>query len=207
MTWPREDEVNGFNEYSITPGSGATGLSWPDKGAIPESFSAGGWTVGNEGFVQQTFLGASIRSFSVNGGFGDSTSTLSVALVNDEYNVSDKSGLGKGDDVYHDGVRDNFIPPPVGSPVFFKFGKNPATVEDAWRKVFDDTYTWAPDWPNPGWNIPQTYTGSSRQTMPEEIDYPIVTTVSGVISEIPGHGHYFKGSSNPVDSFNDLYIL
>lgn len=199
MGWPREDEVNGFGGYSITPGSGAAGLSWPASGAIPESLSAGGWTVGNEGFVQQTFLGASIRSFNVNGGFGDSTSTLSVALVNDEYNVSDKSGRGKGDDVYHDGVKDLFIPPPVGSPVFFKFGKNPATVEDAWRKVFDDTYTWAPNWPDPGWNKPQTYTGSSRQTMPKEEEYPIVTTESGIISEIPDHAHYFKGSANPVD--------
>ena len=96
--------------------------------SIPTSYSAGGWTYGNEGFVQQTFLGASIRSFSINGGFGDSTSTLSVSLVNDEYNVSDRQPQGFGDDVYHTGSYDKFSPPIVGTPVWFKFGKNRRTV-------------------------------------------------------------------------------
>ena len=137
----------------IVPGSGAFGLDWPASGAIPESYSAGGWTDGNEGFVQQTFLGASIRSFNVTGGFGDSSSSCSVQLVNDEYNVSDKTGLGAGDDVYHNGAHDLFIPPPVGTPVFFKFGKNHATVEQAWRQLFDDTYTYETMPPVPNQDI------------------------------------------------------
>ena len=30
-------------------------------------------------------------------------------LVNDEYNASDRLGLGQGDDVYHDGDKDLFV--------------------------------------------------------------------------------------------------
>ena len=116
-----EDALSG---HSIQPASGFYGPAWPASGAIPHSHSAGGWTDGNEGFVQQTFLGASVRSFNLAGGFGDSSSSLSTSLVADEYNKSDKLGLGLGDDVYHNGKYDKFAPPPVGSPVFFKFGKN-----------------------------------------------------------------------------------
>ena len=129
--------------HSIMPASGYWGTNWPAIGAIPQSLSVGGWTVsegGFRGFKQQTFLGASIRSFSMNGGFGDSSSTLSVELINDEYNVSDKNGKGGGDDVYHNGIHDLFAPPMVGSPVFFKYGQNFATVEEAYRQTFDDTY-------------------------------------------------------------------
>lgn len=131
-------------DHSIIPASGYWGASWPDKKAIPQSLSVGGWTVSgsgyHRGFKHQTFLGASIRSFSMNGGFGDSSSTLNVELVNDEYNVSDMQGKGGGDDVYHNGVHDLFAPPMVGSPVFFKFGQNFATVEEAYRKTYDDLY-------------------------------------------------------------------
>ena len=92
------------------------------------------------GYPQQTFLGASIRSFTMNGGFNDSSSELSVDLVNDEYNVSDGRGKGLGDDVYHDGIKDTFSPPMVGSPVFFKFGHTLATIAEAYTQTFNDTY-------------------------------------------------------------------
>ena len=132
------------SSHSIMPASGYWGTVWPATGAMPQSLSVGGWTVNgsgyHRGFKHQTFLGASIRSFSMNGGFGDSSSTLNVELVNDEYNVSDKQGKGGGDDVYHNGVHDLFAPPMVGSPVFFKFGQNFATVEEAYRKTYDDLY-------------------------------------------------------------------
>lgn len=91
-------------------------------------------------YEQQTFLGASMSSFTVNAGFGDTSSTLGVQLVEDEYNQSDKSGLGTGQDVYHNGIKDQFMPPPVGSPVFFSFGTKRATVQDAYLKSFDDLY-------------------------------------------------------------------
>ncbi|NDB85980.1 MAG: hypothetical protein EB127_25260 [Alphaproteobacteria bacterium] len=127
--------------YGIQPASGYYGNDWPaSSGAIPQSFSAGGWTVDARGFAQQTFLGASIRSFTMNGGFGDSSSSLSVELINDEYNVSDKTPIGQGDDVYHNGQYDKFSPPMVGSPVFFKFGQNFATVTEAYKQTFDDLY-------------------------------------------------------------------
>lgn len=126
--------------HTIVPDSGYFGNYWPESGAIPTSFSSAGWTLQDRGFEQQTFLGASIRNFSMNGGFGDTSSTLSVELVNDEFNKSDGTDAGFGDDVYHSGNHDKFCPPPVGSPVFFKFGMNLATVEEAYRKTFDDLY-------------------------------------------------------------------
>ena len=133
------DNVHGF----VRP-SGYYQQDWPKHHNLPHgkggSFSSAGWTKGNEGLPQQTFLGASIRSFNLNAGFGDTTSTLSVELVNDEYNLSDQTLLGSGDDAYHNGGRDQFMPPVVGTPVYFKFGGNPADIEQAYRKTFDDTY-------------------------------------------------------------------
>jgi hypothetical protein len=178
MNWLAENREHGYIDYGIVPGTGVTGLDWPASGAIPQSYSAGGWTYGNEGFVQQSFLGASIRNFSVNGGFGDSTSSLSVSVVNDEYNLSDTTGFGKGDDPYHNGIRDNFMPPPVGSPVFFKFGKCHATVEQAWRKTFDVTY--------------------KIRTLPPEPN-AITAGSSGPIENIPFDKAYFSGSDDPID--------
>jgi hypothetical protein len=132
-----------MSKKSIVPPTGDYN-TWYSKFVLPQglsgNISVAGWTKGNEGFIQQTFLGASIISFNVSAGFGDTTSTLSAQLVNDEYNKSDNLGLGLGDDVYHNGEYDMFAPPPVGTPVFFKFGKNFATIEQAWRKTFDDTY-------------------------------------------------------------------
>lgn len=141
---------NPNEEYSIIPstGVGAADFDMQADGAIPASFSAGGWTYGNEGFPQQTFLGASIIDFSVNGGFGTSSSSLSVNLVNDEYNVSDKLGLGQGDDVYHNGKIDLFRPPQVGAPVFFKFGKHHCSLDEAWRPTFDNLYNYTTISPN-----------------------------------------------------------
>ena len=111
------------HRYSIIPPSAVFQEAWPQSGTITQgkygALSVGGWTSGNEGFIQQTFLGASIRSFNVSAGFGDSTSTMGIELVNDEFNKSDGSGLGKGDDPYHSGNGDGFNPPVVGSPVFF----------------------------------------------------------------------------------------
>lgn len=129
-----------LGEHSIVPASGYFGNTWPASGAIPTSFSSAGWTTDARGFAQQTFLGASIRNFNMNGGFGDTSSTLSIDLVNDEYNKSDETGQGLGDDVYHGGFRDRFVPPIMGAPVFFKFGKNFATVEEAYMQTFDDLY-------------------------------------------------------------------
>lgn len=122
---------------SIVEGSGLYLLDWPSSGSIPTSYSAGGWTYENEGYAQQTFLGASIKNFSIKGGFGGSSSSVSVSLVEDKYNQSDGKSYGLGDDVYHNGARDSFAPPVVGSPVFFKFGKHMATVPEAFTATLD----------------------------------------------------------------------
>ena len=167
------------NTYSIIPSSGEYGANWPVNFNLPQGasggISTGGWTAdnidagnfGNEGFIQQTFLGASILDFDLSAGFGDSSSTMSINLINDEFNVSDATGLGMGDDPYHNGVSDNFSPPVVGTPVFFKFGKNPATIEQAFRQTFDDLYgietlpkkvannAWGRKFPETEWNPDQ----------------------------------------------------
>lgn len=165
----------GKNSYSIVPSSGALGASWPSYHTIPQgkhgSLSTGGWTEGNEGFTQQTFLGASIRSFNINAGFGDTSSSLSVQLVNDEFFMSDLTSAGMGDDPYHSGAwggeyvdahgrtiplgGDTFRPPVVGTPVYFKFGKNPANIEQAYRKTFDDLYKIDTIGPNPYPEFPE----------------------------------------------------
>lgn len=136
--------------YSINPGSGYfTDLDWSKKDseslelqrqkfAIPNSLSND--YVDPNGYQQQTFLGASIRSFSTSAGYGDSSSTLNVELVNDEYNSSDRTGLGQGHDVYHNGSYDTFAPPIAGAPVFFQFGKKRASVNQAYQKILDDIY-------------------------------------------------------------------
>lgn len=133
-----------MSKLSIVPPTGFFGPNWIQENNLPQGISgiisAAGWTYKNEGFAQQTFLGASIRNFSINAGFGDTSSTMSVNLVEDEFNTSDGSDIGQGDDIYHDGKGDKFIPPTVGSPVFFKFGKTLATIEQSWRLLFDKLY-------------------------------------------------------------------
>lgn len=98
-------------------------------------------------YQQQTFLGASIASFSISAGFGTSSSTLGVELVEDEYNSSDEKGFGAGADVYHmganienNGTGDRFIPPTVGAPVYFSFGQKRATIENSYWNVLTDLY-------------------------------------------------------------------
>lgn len=105
------------------------------NGASLSNFSSSGIA-----FEQQTFLGASIRSVNINAGYGDSASTLSVDLINDEYNVSDRTDLGLGDDVYHNGKSDRFTPPQVGSPVYFKIGPRRAPVDEAYKTIYDSIY-------------------------------------------------------------------
>ena len=84
--------------YGIVPPTGVYGEDWPSgiTPTLPQGIhgelSKGGWSKGNEGFVQQTFLGASISNFNISAGFGSSSTTLSVSLVNDEYNKSDETG-------------------------------------------------------------------------------------------------------------------
>lgn len=102
--------------------------------------TSAGWVEGDEGFIQQTFLGASVVNFNISAGFSDTPNTLNVSLVADEYNKSDTLPIGSGDDMYHNGEFDCFSPPPIGAPVFFKFGKNFATVHQAFAKSYEMIY-------------------------------------------------------------------
>lgn len=177
-----------MSEHGVVPTTGNLGTSWPASHVLTQgkggSLSSAGWTEGNEGYPQQTFLGASIRSFNISAGFGDSTSTLSVQLVNDEFNKSDSTKLGKGDDHYHGGKEDKFRPPVVGTPVYFKFGKNHADIEQAYRQTFDDLY--------------------SKSTIPKQDDFP-TTTTNGEIKSVP-EGHYLQSSTGTGDSKVNTWI-
>ena len=110
--------ANDREGYSIIPPSAVYGENWPLSGVIPQglygALSVAGWTSGNEGFQQQTFLGASIRSFSVSAGFGDTSSTMGIELVNDEYNNSEGSGF----DLEYAGLKNFFggLEAVVGAP-------------------------------------------------------------------------------------------
>lgn len=123
-----------LGNYAIVPDSGYFGqdpqfggardlpqnAQFVNSGSFPSSFSNASF----DSYVQQTFLGATILDFSISAGYGDTASQLSVSVINDEYNKSDNTPLGTGADVYHSGVNgDRFNPPPIGSPVFFTFGK------------------------------------------------------------------------------------
>jgi len=141
MTRPLGDlSVNPASGFYNNPGYTSAGNAVDDF-AIPQGLSSAKQA---GGFEQQTFLGASVRSFSISAGFGDNTSTLNVELVNDEYNKSDRTATGYGDDPYHSGIFDTFVPPPVGSPVFFKFGKTKATTTQAYSALYDQVYGTTP---------------------------------------------------------------
>lgn len=145
--------------YSINPGSGAyDALDWSKKDiqslkdqrntfAIPEALSED--YTDPSGYQQQTFLGASVVSWNVSAGYGDTSSTFNATLVNDEYNSSDRTPFGTGHDVYHNGKYDTFSPPQVGSPVFFQFGKTRASTNDAYLGLYDDIYGTAASLNNP----------------------------------------------------------
>ena len=177
-----------MSEHGVIPSTGSLGENWPANHVLTQgkggSLSSAGWTEGNEGFPQQTFLGASIRSFNISAGFGDSTSSLSVELVNDEFNTSDSTKLGEGDDPYHGGTEDVFRPPVVGTPVYFKFGKNHADIEQAYRKTFDDLY--------------------GKSTIPSESSFPTYTT-TGEITSVPA-GHYLRSSEGTGDSKTNTWV-
>lgn len=92
-------------------------------------------------YDQQTFLGLSIASWNATAGFGDSSSSLTVDLVQDELNNSDATPSGTGHDVYWDVEKgDQFAAIPAGSPVFFSFGRERAPTKDAFLHVLDSFY-------------------------------------------------------------------
>lgn len=93
--------------------------------------------------VQQSFLGATIVSFSASAGVGSNSSNLSVNLVED----SSFDGIPEGGtspvtqyDPYHNGSSDSFSPPSPGCPVFFHYSclddqGSKATLSQAFSKT------------------------------------------------------------------------
>jgi len=125
------------NEVNQVFGSNSTRLQNLStfKSLNTDMLSAGG----GGGQDQQTFLGLSISTFSASAGFGDESSNLTVTLVQDELNRSDLTPSGTGQDVYWDKDKgDQFAAIPVGSPVFFNFGREYAATKDAFLHVLDE---------------------------------------------------------------------
>ena len=123
---------------------------------------------------QQSFLGTTIESFNVTAGFGDSPSQCTVNLATDKDFGSDGKGLGLGVDVYHTGNGDRFRPPPIGTPVFFSYGRKRANVGDAFVRTIDDYY---------GTNYKPTWNGGM----------PIFDKTGKVTAGNPGYWHFAFG--------------
>jgi hypothetical protein len=90
---------------------------------------------------QQTFLGASIRSFNMSNGKGSTPATLSVELVVDPGGTNptpDDLNKVRGvyDPYHHNKTGDAFSPPAVGMPVFFVYSNPRVTIKEA----FDPNY-------------------------------------------------------------------
>ena len=81
---------------------------------------------------QQSFLGASITSFSISAGDGSTASSLNVNLVEDGGFKGNKDDDDKPIDPYHPiNAGDSFSPPGVGMPVFFVYSNPPMKIVDA----------------------------------------------------------------------------
>ena len=89
--------------------------------------------------TQQTFLGASITSFSVSGGDGSTQSSLSVSLVEDGGFNGNLHKDGSKIDPYHSGAGDSFNPPGVGMPVFFAYSNPVQSITEAFTSPVANT--------------------------------------------------------------------
>lgn len=89
---------------------------------------------------QQTFLGATIKSFSIQNGSGSSPATLNVELIEDPENnnapINDPSRSAGIYDPYHNNSYDVFAPPGVGMPVFFVYSNPRRTIQQAYDPAF-----------------------------------------------------------------------
>jgi hypothetical protein len=89
---------------------------------------------------QQTFLGATIKSFSIQAGGGSSPTTLNVELIRDPNGTNptvDDPNKSRGvyDPYHHNQTGDAFSPPGVGMPVFFVYSNPRMTIRDAFNGV------------------------------------------------------------------------
>lgn len=92
--------------------------------------------------IQQSFLGSTIRSFSVQAGTGSNPSVLNVQLVDDaSFNGIPEGGRNRAldYDAYHVKSYDSFNPPSPGMPVFFYYDgrKTKGTLPKTARQAFN----------------------------------------------------------------------
>lgn len=90
---------------------------------------------------QQTFLGATVKSFSVNAGTGSTPTTLNVELIEDSGGrnptIDDPNkNNGVYDPYHHNKIGDGFSPPGVGMPVFFVYSNPRVTIKEAYSDNF-----------------------------------------------------------------------
>ena len=87
---------------------------------------------------QQTFLGATIKSFSVSAGGGSTPKSLNVELIVDPNGTNPtiddpQKSRGIYDPYHHNQVGDSFSPPGVGMPVFFVYSNPRVTIKEAYE--------------------------------------------------------------------------
>jgi hypothetical protein len=86
---------------------------------------------------QQTFLGATIKSFNISAGTGSTPTTLNVELISDPNGTNPtiddpQKSRGVYDPYHHNQIGDSFSPPAVGMPVFFVYSNPRITIKQAY---------------------------------------------------------------------------
>lgn len=86
---------------------------------------------------QQTFLGATIKSFNISAGTGSTPTTLNVELISDPNGTNPtiddpQKSRGVYDPYHHNRTGDAFSPPAVGMPVFFVYSNPRITIKEAY---------------------------------------------------------------------------
>lgn len=114
--------------------------------SIEEGFAAPTVSVGDRNYIrntggffpeQQTFLGATIKSFNISTGKGTSPTSLTVELIEDPSGTNptiDDPNKANGvyDMYHHNKTGDEFSPPGVGMPVFFVYSNPRVTIQQAY---------------------------------------------------------------------------
>ena len=199
-----------FNNPNIT---GVDIVTSPNAETVTRAVPSGDDGSSGDNFKQLTFLGASIIDWNANGGFNEQIARLEVNLVADDQNSSDGVGSGSatwwldgtgGDDIYHNGVKDLFSPPGIGTPLFFKYGSEFSTINNA----FDDTNTthWTFGGIFEGYTESESPQGkplySVSVTDPKDILDGIELVLDGFNGQVSGVPNLFNLFGYWEDSFN-----
>lgn len=148
-------------------------------------------------FSQTLFCGASISAFSTRMGWNSNESSLDVEVVEDPC-TSDKVYYDCNGDPQSATTADSFMPPPLGSPIYFQFGTLSFTgIVRNWKEKLDSAKTYTINCSGPNLILDSVkvilggYTG-------DVFGVPNILNVYGYLEES-------LGGSCPVDT--SLYSL